>query len=183
MVHIKDINRTSSLNRIAPDLFSYKSVLYIGARTARMDYGKEFKESGFDITVAEIYKPNVEYLRSVEWIKEVIECDIRKIDISNTFDVVFWWHGPEHVKQDELAITINRIEKLSRNLVVLGCPWGKFEQGAEDGNPNEVHLSYLLPEDFESIGYSVECLGDKDVRGSNITSVKKIGGSKNGNSF
>jgi len=173
----KNTDRTASLQRMAPDLFDYKTVLNVGARTNRFHYGDEFKEAGYEITILEPFKANVDYLRTLPWIHETIQGDVRDLTIfyerNQTFDVVFWWHGPEHVIESDLRGVLPELEKISNHLIVLGCPWGHNPQGAEAGNPWERHLGHYTHNIFEDFGYEVECLGFKNVGGSNITSVKR----------
>lgn len=63
------------------------------------------------------------------------------------------------------------LEAVSR-VVVLGCPYGVYKQGAEYGNPYEEHLSYLYPEFLQGLGYNVDTVGNIDERGSNILAWK-----------
>jgi hypothetical protein len=164
--------RTESLLRLMPDLFSERSVLYIGARSDRMDYGEEFKKAKATIDVLEIYKPNVDYLKKINWINEVFLGDVRTFNIEKKYDVIFWWHGPEHILESELKSTLDRLEKKAETAVILGCPWGEFHQGPDYGNENEIHESHYDYTIFEDLGYTVECLGNKNTHGSNITSIK-----------
>ena len=171
-------DRTESLRRLAPNLFDYDTVLYIGAKSDRFHYGDEFREAGYDITVLEAFQRNVNNLREYSWLKEVVHGDVRDLsyflDKGQKFDVVFWWHGPEHVLEGELDKVVPQLEKVANRLVVMGCPWGRYDQGVIDGNPYERHVWAYSHDFFEKHGYSVECLGEPHVIGSNITSVKEI---------
>jgi hypothetical protein len=146
-------------------------VLYIGARNNRFDYSKEFKEAGIEISVLEIFPENVNFLRTLPGIT-VIQGDVRSCPITE-HDVIFWWHGPEHIKEEELPMTVNRLGQKTKTLI-LGCPWGKRTQSAIYGNVHEIHQAHYGYEIFEKMGFTVECLGEKDVYGSNITSVKSL---------
>ena len=172
MKHHFNEDRTESLNRLIPDLYNYKTVLYVGARSDRFDYGEDFKKAGCDITILEIHPSNVKHLEKLGYL--VHQGDVRRWNALIKYDIVFWWHGPEHIEESELKETLSRLEQYARVAVVLGCPWGEFNQGAIHGNENEKHVSSLDFIMFEELGYDVECLGRKDVRGSNITAVKKI---------
>ena len=89
-----------SIKRLLPNLFKKPfSVLYIGARTNRFLYGKEFKEAKSKISVLEVFKPNVNYLRTLPWLKEVIHADVTKFKTNQRYDIIFWWQGPEHIPQ------------------------------------------------------------------------------------
>jgi len=173
MKEYNDTDRTASLKRLAPDLFKYKTVLNVGARTSRFDYGQEFREAGYDITVLEPFGPNVQYLHTLPWVHEVVQGDVRDLRVfkekEQKFDVVFWWHGPEHVVEEDLRGVLLEIDKICNHLVVLGCPWGHYPQGHIHNNPWEEHIGHYAHYVFEEFGYDVECLGIQ-----NITSVKRL---------
>jgi len=176
MNHFSSINRLESLNRLIPDLFigKYKTVLYIGARNGGIDLGEQFRNAGYEISILEIFPPNVEYLKTVPWVKEVFLGDARTFSTNNKWDVVFWWHGPEHIQESEIPAALENLKKLANKLVITGNPWGRYEQESLYGNIHEIHISHLDYTLFESCGYTVECLGQKNVMGSNITSVLRL---------
>lgn len=76
------LKRRKQLETNIPDIWSYKSVLYIGARTDRIDFGKNFQKKNYEIDILEIHKPNVNYLKSISWINKVIHEDVIKINKS-----------------------------------------------------------------------------------------------------
>lgn len=166
--------RFSSLLLLVPELFTgkYKTVLNIGARESRFDFGNLFEAAGYTISIMEAHKPNADFLKSLNKY-EVIEADITTYDFQNRkFDVVFWWHGPEHIDKELLPAVLKKIESCANEVVILGCPWGIYEQGIIEDNPFEVHKSHLLPEDFA--GYKYLTMGNQDQHGSNIAAVKYI---------
>lgn len=167
--------RKKTLIKMCPDIFNFKSVLYIGAKDSRSDFLEEFQKSGCEITILEIFKPNVEYLKGIPWIHEVIEGDVCKFFTDKKYDVIFWWHGPEHIKKEDINLTIKKLEFLSNNLIVLGCPWGNVPQlKTSDENPFEEHVSFFETGEFEKMGYETDYSGKKDTMGSNIVSIKRI---------
>ena len=178
MKKIENRDRTQSLQRLAPDLFQHKTVLNIGARTSRFDYGTQFRDAGCEITILEPFGENVEYLRTLPWVHEVVQGDVRDLshfkESDQKFDVVFWWHGPEHVVEKELLEVLPELEKICTHLIVLGCPWGNYPQGEVHNNPYEHHVGHYAHDIFEKFDYNVECLGTQHVAGSNITSVKRL---------
>ena len=89
------------------------------------------------------------------------------------FDVVLWWHGPEHIDKWELGLTLEALESKTNKMVILGCPFGKYPQDAVDGNIFEIHRSALYPEDFIKYGYNVKTIGERDVMGGNLLAWKK----------
>ena len=166
-------DRMASICLLAPDLFSgkYKTVLNVGASMNRFHYSKLFEDAGFEVTVLEAYKPNVDFLKSLnKW--NIIEGDVSKYKFNKKFDVTFWWHGPEHVTSDVLPSALENLESATNYITILGSPYGKYEQGAYGGNPYEVHCGHYTPDVFELLGYTYLTIGEKDVPGSNITSVK-----------
>ncbi len=169
--------RLVSVRKLAPELFETSgSLLYVGARQDRMDFGDELKAAGHDFTILEIYEPNVKHLTEVCPWATVIQGDVRELnDFSeDQFDYAFWWHGPEHIKEEELLVAVNGLEKITKKIVVMGCPWGEYPQHHLHGNPHEEHEASLYPHHFESMGYIVDTIGKTDKMGSNLSAVKKL---------
>lgn len=171
MNHYKNTDRKESLKRLIPELFNYKSILYIGAKGERFEFGKEFRDNNCEVSVLEIFPPNVQFLKSVSWLEEVIQGDVRMFETDKKYDVVFWWHGPEHIHIEELPVTLNKLKEITERVIVIGCPWGIYEQGEIKGNLNEIHVSHLGYQFFEEQDFEVECLGEENVEGSNITAI------------
>lgn len=151
-----------------PDVLNYKSLLYIGASGRRQKTLGLFINRGYDYTILEIWHPNVEWLR--KRFKNVIEGDVRDIDDFNlgVFDIVCWWHGPEHVKENEVVPIFDKLKNMTKEILIAACPWGIYEQDAVDGNLHEIHFSYLYPEFFEKLGWKTSTFGKRDVKGSNL---------------
>ncbi len=174
MNHHQNEDRTESLKRLIPDLFDYKTVLYVGARADRIDYIPEFAQVECKITVVEVHPPNAQHLRTLPYIQEVILADISFFQTKNKYDIVFWWHGPEHVEYSLLGAVLDNLESMAKKAVVCGCPWGKVPQGPLQDNPYEEHVSFLDYPFFEERGYVTECLGNQHLTRSNITAVKYV---------
>ena len=157
-----DEERVLSVQRNIPELFSgvYKTVLYIGARTDRFDFSEQFTGSGYTIDVLEVWDENVTYLKTLKQINDIIHCDVRNCEhsVRKRYDVVFWWHGPEHIHKNELKDTLVKLENIAQKLVILGCPFGYRPQVALGGNPYEVHKASLYPRDFHQLGYNTETI-------------------------
>lgn len=172
----RNYDRLASLLLLAPNLFreEYKTVLYIGARESRFDFGNLLGRAGYKITILEAHQANAIHLNSLG-LYEVIHGDITTYDFQKRkFDIVFWWHGPEHIEFDQLENTVKKLESIASKLVILGCPYGIYEQGELEGNPYEVHKSHHIPHEFICLNYDVIQIGEKDIHGSNITAVKHI---------
>jgi len=170
---IKD-EREYQLDRCIPDLFKFKTVLYVGANTHRCHILPTFRNRGYEIDIVEPHKPNCDYYTGVIGIRNTYNVTIQEFNPEDKYDVVFWWHGPEHVKKEELESTLKHIESMTKKYVVLGCPWGNNPQEAIDGNYFEIHRSSMYVEDFEKLGYNVDTIGTKDNWNSNLIAWKKL---------
>lgn len=168
--------RKRQLERSIPDIWQYDNVLYVGARESRIDFGREFRRNNYQIDVLEVFRPNVDFLKEVAWLNQVYQGDVRQVDevIGQEYDIVFWWHGPEHIDKAELKETLRRTESVATKLIVCGCPWGVYEQEEAYGNPFEEHRAHLLPEDFACLGYEVSAIGREGFFGSNIIAWKRL---------
>lgn len=162
-----------------PDIFEFKTLLYIGARTDRFLFGADFAQHGYHITVVEVFKENVDFLtRNVDFVQDVAHLDIRHLSQDELrkrkFDVVMWYHGPEHVLSGELLSLLPLLEDMTNRHLVLACPWGEYPQDALYGNPYEVHQHAYYPQFFSKLHFQVDTLGREDVPGSNILAWKTL---------
>jgi len=159
--------RLGQLRAEVPWLFfegAGKRVLYVGATPQRFQMGKELHEAGYKITLLEAHKPFADFYEGHPWLAEVIHGDVRNIgEIAGErmWDVVVWWHGPEHIEKARLAPTVEALEGVAERGVVLGCPWGVNQQGMMAGNPYSVHEAHLDVGDLEILGYTTRTLGRK----------------------
>ena len=165
------LDRLSSIKRLAPDIFNNKKVLYIGASRLRFQFSEQLKKSCV-IDVVEAFKDNANYLSSLGWLSNVFHCDILDFEPANKYEVILFWHCIEHLQQEKITPLLKKIENWATESIVIGCPFGFYEQGPVYGNDYETHLTHLYPEFFTDLGYTIECLGQKDTIGSNITAVK-----------
>jgi hypothetical protein len=130
-----------------------KTLLYVGGSHERIFLYSDFIDFGYKIDILEIWPYNVDFLRAQNY--SVILGDVRYIKnhIKQKYDVAVWWHGPEHIKKEELENTLKEIESIS-SLVVLGCPQNDIMgQPAISGNPYEVHQWPIQEEDLKQYGY------------------------------
>ncbi len=157
-----------------PDLLDYETLLYIGASIARNEMLSYFVKKDYEVTIMEAWTENVLYYRQDPRFN-IIQADVRnvnKIPLAS-FDVVMWWHGPEHVEKELLPNIFNELFKHTKKILMLACPWGWYVQQAVKGNPYEVHRSHLYPEFFKELGFKTSTLGKKDRRGSNLIAWRK----------
>jgi len=121
----------------------------------------------------EAFKHNVEHYKSLGWVDEIIHKDVRNFKSIKKYDVIFWWHGPEHIEKSEIKKTLKNLEKITRKIIVLGCPLGNVMQQGSYGNKFEKHLSFFEVGYFENLGYKTYYIGRRNTL-SNITAVKHI---------
>jgi hypothetical protein len=134
----------------------FDTVLSIGVRRKSDAWLKLFK----NIEFLEIYKPNVDRLRSVG--ATVYHGDVRVFVPEKKYDVVIWTNGPEHIELDRLYDTLRLVESYSR-FFILSCPWGEHKQGASYGNQNECHVSTLYKRNFAD--FNVQTYGEQHKKG------------------
>ena len=180
MTEISDAQRKEALQELIPHLFDEvwvdnrkANLLYVGARESRIDYGSELRDAGYQITIVEIHPPNVNALKQTVTWAQIVEGDVRSPPFENdSFDVIFWWHGPEHIEVDELEDALDELEKIATHAVVLGCPWSTYCQGDLEGNPHERHVAHLEGPELRDLGYRICQTGKRGEPGSNIAAVK-----------
>lgn len=180
------IVRREQILRCISDVFEYKTMLYIGAKVKKtfpvgMQMIPDFKEAGYEIDVLEAWRLNVRDLIKMNK-KEKIYRTILLGDVRNSrhiladryYDVIIWWHGPEHVNSEEIMPTIKKLESHARKMIIIACPFGRHKQGIAFGNPYEKHLSTIYPEDFKKHkDWHVDVIGERDVKMSNLLAWKR----------
>jgi len=130
------------------------TLLYVGARLPDGLRGiQELRNAGYAVTILEIWPDNVRKLleAGLDAVRGDV-CDAARLFDGARFDVVFRWHGSEHVEKSELPRVAAGLKGISRRLPVTGCPWGRYEQGEEYGNPHERHVLHLEPENLIAAG-------------------------------
>jgi ferredoxin-like protein FixX len=191
------MNRYEQVKRCIPDLVtpnfhSGESCLYVGGNLLRVEMAHELKKTGFEITLLEIFKPYCEAMeKSPKFagiFSEIICGSIQGFKPERVWDLIVWWHGPEHIVVEELPTVISDIEKMAKKLVVFACPHGvyRFDEaqtiefckknaailGSAEANMAEVHVAALYPEFFENLGYKVNAMGSGT--GSNLLAWKHL---------
>ena len=160
-----------------PELFAgCGSLLYIGAND-EMHTGLELlSAAGYDITIVEVWPPHLGELRCPplsELVGHVVEGDVREIDdlgLAVGYDVVMWFHGPEHIQRHEFEPTLAKLEDLTVGLIVLGAPWGNTM--GLGPYPYAHHISYYEEADWEALGYEVRTMPPKDAHGGHMLGWK-----------
>ena len=161
-----------------PNVYAYETLLYIGASPSRFELIDEFFYAKYKIDVLEIFEPNVQALEVLNrrWkiFNKIMLGDVRKVEeiLQHRYDVIVFWHGPEHIGLLDFVPTMKKLEDFAKRLLICGCPWGDYPQGAVDGNEHEKHVSSLFPKDFQKLGFKTSTLRQPG-RGSNLLAWKK----------
>lgn len=169
------------------------TLLYIGARIDAHSWLDELIKVNHRIIILEIWQQNLNELEmAYKGIYSIYPDEYRRIRLvggdvrdlyfypgiytehPDGFDYIFWWHGPEHLKHDEIEPTLTKLESRCNRLIALACPWGVYPQGVYKGNPYETHQCSLYPEFFLSLGYMVRLHGKTDEPGSEIVAWKVL---------
>jgi hypothetical protein len=169
--------RLAQLQRFAPQVLTGGgTLLYVGASPRRAQFLERLMAT-HRVTLLEIWPANADYFRQKGPGLEVVCGDVRQVAKLalpvDRYDVAFWWHGPEHIRDSELAAALAGLEQRAR-MVVIGCPWGASRQVAIDGNAHQQHVATLYPADLQARGYRVDTIGV--VNGgsrSNLLGVKQ----------
>lgn len=131
-----------------------KSLLYVGANCSRAFFLDVLHDCKFTIDILEIFDQNIECIKNQYKYNNLIQGNIKNKDIISFYDVIFWYHGPEHVTKEDF-IRIDEFLSKKSNVIILGCPYNDDVQGEVYGNIYEKHLWKTTPEDFSVLGYSV----------------------------
>ncbi len=166
-----------------PELQTYRRVLYVGANVDRFQlYGLL---AGKALHVLEVFKPYVEALRASPAFRlesviqgNVLEADaVPEVARLAPFDLLVWWHGPEHVDMDAARALLGPtggVHRLYTKAILLGCPWGVYKQGAVDANEWQKHRWHPLPDFFLNLGYSVYTVGEPHSKEGHITAWRVV---------
>lgn len=198
--------RDGQLTRCIPDLFAYHTLLYIGCKL-RWNYptfrGQDgFDSAGYAIDVIELLSKNVIRLREANnqghrflngfresgMFRNIYEGDVRDTleTVSQDYDIVMWWQGPEHLPLDDLPKALGDLYSITKKILILGCPCNKITTvhpivKIEKFKPKpgqrqigiSAHLSILSPDYFEHHGFEVDVVGECGVKGNNMLAFKR----------
>lgn len=163
--------RLEQIRTFLPELFAKRPFLYIGANEKRFHFYDYIGAFGwFDVLERDIERAKA--VSRMDSIRYVFPKDVRDIDFTTgRYDVVFWSHGPSTLEAKDFAPTVERIESVADEVVVMLTPWGRYDH--EPQNPLDRNRTALYPEDFLKLGYAVATLGKPDENGSNILAWKE----------
>jgi hypothetical protein len=147
--------------RLIPELAAGGDCLYIGAKPARREMAATMKALGFAVDAIEAW-PN-HYFGLMDWNKtnqvfrDIFLGNVLYAEriIRRTYDVVMWWHGPEHVAKESLPEFMATIQRMCRGMIILAFPHGEFAQGPINGNPMDAHFWCPGIADFPGWAYVI----------------------------
>jgi hypothetical protein len=134
----------------------------------------DFVKRGYICDIVEVYAPNVLKLKDVPGIRTIYLSNILTFYPTERYDVVFFWHGIEHLEKKSLKGLITRLKSYTNKLIVFGCPYGIYKQDALYGNPYEVHVTAWYPEDLKILGLNCDTIGKRDSVRANLLSWKRL---------
>ncbi len=180
----KSVARKRQILKHIPGVVKCKSMLYIGANPRRFEMLDLFwaEAPQMKVDVLEAWEPNVEGLKKLNAkygiFTKIIHGDVRDVSEyipkGNFYDVIMFWHGPEHLPSNAFHNVLVMLEKIATKYVILGCPWGKFPQKDVGGNPFEEHKSSFHPGEFHLWGYKTDTIKKPDKRGGHILAWKEL---------
>lgn len=161
----------------------FESALYIGASARvknpktgailkKLYYADKLAKRCGYVDLLEVWPDNIKGLKGTPPFRKFILGDARAIDecVNQRYDLIFWWHGPEHIHEHEIFPTVERMKRVCNRHIIFGCPWGIYEQGAVYGNPYEEHMSHLHPEFYQKLGFITSTVSQPNHKMGNITS-------------
>lgn len=164
-------------------LLEFDSALYIGAssRIKNKKQGTRLIKTYFAdrlqaqcdyVDLLEVWPANIEGLKGEPPFRKLILGNGKTVadHVDQKYDLIFWWHGPEHIYDHEIASAVESMKRVCSKYIVFGCPWGVYEQDAVYGNPYEEHKSHLDPEFYEKLGFVTATVSQRNHKLGNITS-------------
>lgn len=175
--------RMALLRGMVPRLFDEPGrTLYVGAYDRRFWASGVLVEAGHELTVLEVWPEFLDNLMASRFkgrVAHAVLGDVREVDKAelpyDAFDYVLWFHGPEHIAKIDFVDTVNKLEALTKRVIVMTCPWGRFVHGIAYDNPHTEHKGHYYPEDFVNLRYQIAGIGPPDKPGSQLQAWKQLG--------
>ncbi len=166
-------NMWYEFQKITQDM-EIKSILNVGIGPAQQAGKWAFllekifgAEEFFNIDIVEKYVEGAN-ASSNPLINRAAVQDVRTIDDCNgVWDLSFWSHGPEHITRADWTVAFEALEKVTKKIIILQCPWGNgYDYDHE-------HLAKSIePEEFHAYGYKTLHCGCKGSKDTNILAWK-----------
>lgn len=156
-----------------PDLYNYKTCLYIGANLLRQWFVEKLKDHECEIDLVEIFKGNCDYLKGKGLFNNIYNADIFEFNIEKKYDVIFWCHGIEHIQKEKFPKFMDITKDKYNKLLLLNLPYGNYTQQALYNNLNEEHISAWDDKELQAFGFQTKTYGQIDNRGELIAWIRK----------
>jgi len=171
--------RLEQLIKNIPDIWSYETVLYIGARAKRFHFKNQLKSHGGIVDIIEINKERCKSLRKFKWLNKIIQGNVINVDklTESKYDLILWSHGPQMIEKRYIKPTIEKLLKKTNKLIVLMCPWGKYAYSNAQLRklPSySINKTVLYEKYFHDMDFETSTIGKKDVRKSNLLAWKRV---------
>ncbi len=150
-----------------------RTCLYVGAWPDGCALIPELREAGYKITILEIWPAYVEAVKEMLVDdEEIILGDARTWRADHAYDLVMWWHGPEHARLEDREETLKRLVGWASGCCVVAGPWGLYGQEPIHGNPHQEHVSQLTHKWFADRGWTVATYGTPNMPGGEVVAWK-----------
>lgn len=180
IIEPSDMARARTLANVWPIVQRYKSLLHVGEqlRSGWKFWPDTFKSYGIEtMDVLEIWRPNAEALRGMPLWRHVYHANVLQADevAVDPVDIVFWWHGPEHLQREQFDTAIDALIKgFMPKLIILGLPWGRHDNWEHKfKNVASYHRSIWYPDDLKKMGYQVATEGTENH--GHISAWREVG--------
>ena len=104
----------------------------------------------------DIFENSLEMSKRNGYYYELILGDVRNLDFANkSFDGVICTDVIEHISKEDGYKLLDKMESISRKIIVITTPWGSDLIKRHNPNPYNDHHSGWMPEEFEARGYKI----------------------------
>ena len=112
------------------------------------------------IEYIEAYEPNVTKFKDKKY--KVTHLEAQNLR-HGSFDIIGWFHGPEHVSKEDCVAILNNCKNIATKLVITLCPYGGYYDSTQDSiNPYERHAQQDMgPEAIIDSGYETFIVGPR----------------------
>lgn len=122
----------------------------------------------------DIFQKYLSVCRKKAVFDKLILSDVRKFQTKEKFDIVICSHVIEHLKKSDGLNLIKKMEKMSKQNIVITSPIGDLLQEEYDGNKFQKHISSWQPYEFQKLGYKVVGIAPRYIFGKTDT-VRRYG--------
>ena len=116
---------------------------------------------GVRVVAVDVHAPALEEARRLGAYDAYLQADVLTADRDELlapnggepYDIVTLYDVIEHLPKRQGLELLERCDELASKFVLVSTPTGFLEQGPEEGNEHQRHLSGWFPHDFEGLGY------------------------------